>query len=47
MDGPLPCVLHKQIKDWYDVKAPAVFAIRNAGKTLVTIEVFWLSLGLP
>lgn len=23
-------------KDWYDVKAPAVFNIRNIGKTLVT-----------
>lgn len=23
-------------KDWYDVKAPAVFAVRNVGKTLVT-----------
>jgi len=23
-------------KDWYDVKAPAVFAVRNIGKTLVT-----------
>ena len=23
-------------KDWYDVKAPAMFAVRNIGKTLVT-----------
>ena len=23
-------------KDWYDVKAPAMFNIRNIGKTLVT-----------
>lgn len=23
-------------KDWYDVKAPAMFNIRNLGKTLVT-----------
>ena len=23
-------------KDWYDVKAPSVFAVRNIGKTLVT-----------
>jgi hypothetical protein len=23
-------------KDWYDVKAPSVFAVRNVGKTLVT-----------
>lgn len=23
-------------KDWYDVKAPAVFTVRNIGKTLVT-----------
>uniref|UniRef100_A0A8D2IKU2 40S ribosomal protein S3a n=1 Tax=Urocitellus parryii TaxID=9999 RepID=A0A8D2IKU2_UROPR len=23
-------------KDWYDVKAPAMFYIRNIGKTLVT-----------
>lgn len=23
-------------KDWYDVKAPAVFSVRNVGKTLVT-----------
>ncbi len=23
-------------KDWYDVKAPSMFAVRNVGKTLVT-----------
>lgn len=23
-------------KDWYDVKAPSIFAVRNIGKTLVT-----------
>ena len=23
-------------KDWYDVKAPAMFSIRNTGKTLFT-----------
>ncbi len=23
-------------KEWYDVKAPALFAVRNIGKTLVT-----------
>ncbi|PHT25796.1 40S ribosomal protein S3a [Capsicum baccatum] len=23
-------------KDWYDIKAPSVFAVRNVGKTLVT-----------
>ncbi|KAB0389826.1 hypothetical protein E2I00_008147 [Balaenoptera physalus] len=23
-------------KDWYDVKAPAMFNIRNIGKTLIT-----------
>ncbi len=23
-------------KDWFDVKAPSVFAVRNVGKTLVT-----------
>jgi hypothetical protein len=23
-------------KDWYDIKAPSMFAVRNVGKTLVT-----------
>lgn len=23
-------------KDWYDVKAPSMFSVRNVGKTLVT-----------
>ncbi len=23
-------------KDWYDIKAPSAFTVRNAGKTLVT-----------
>jgi hypothetical protein len=23
-------------KDWYDIKAPSVFAVKNVGKTLVT-----------
>lgn len=23
-------------KDWYDIKAPSVFNVRNVGKTLVT-----------
>lgn len=23
-------------KDWYDIKAPSVFGVRNVGKTLVT-----------
>ena len=23
-------------KDWYDIKAPTMFTVRNAGKTLVT-----------
>jgi small subunit ribosomal protein S3Ae len=23
-------------KDWYDVKAPSMFVVRNVGKTLVT-----------
>jgi hypothetical protein len=23
-------------KDWYDIKAPSVFTVRNVGKTLVT-----------
>ena len=23
-------------KDWYDIKAPSVFQVRNVGKTLVT-----------
>lgn len=23
-------------KDWYDIKAPSVFTVKNVGKTLVT-----------
>ncbi|KAG7990957.1 hypothetical protein I3843_02G051400 [Carya illinoinensis] len=23
-------------KDWYDIKAPSVFSVKNVGKTLVT-----------
>lgn len=23
-------------KDWYDIKAPSVFEVKNVGKTLVT-----------
>ena len=23
-------------KDWYDIKAPSVFSVRNVGKTLVS-----------
>lgn len=23
-------------KDWYDIKAPSLFTVRNVGKTLVT-----------
>lgn len=37
------CVLHPNHsadpfakKDWYDIKAPSVFNVRNVGKTLVT-----------
>ena len=36
-------------KDWYDIKAPSVFAVKNVGKTLVTrtqgtkVSVFFFS----
>ena len=33
---PPPSVDPFTKKDWYDVKAPAMFAVRNIGKTLVT-----------
>lgn len=37
-------------KDWYDIKAPSVFAVKNVGKTLVTrtqgTKVFFLDIVL-
>jgi small subunit ribosomal protein S3Ae len=40
-------------KDWYDIKAPSMFEVRNAGKTLVNrtqglslfiSSLFWIDL---